>query len=669
MPNATSARPTETIITWSSTPPRRVEVRSARIERSHVAPVALLVAPGEPAVQAVERAEALADDRHPDRQADQHEQVRAGARARGVGDPRREVDQPERDADPHHDGADRHQQHEHQRGRRPGRAQHLGHSMFPHFAATIVGCTASSLRRPISLRTWPACGRRSHRGGVIFPDGCVDLVWHGDAPGRRRARRRGRWSPSIAGRRRRSSACASGSARRVRRSGCPRGSSPTPTRPARRACGAPEVDERVAAGGLPGAARQVVRERLRGVDGRPAGPRRRARDGAARAPASTRSAPARRQRAPAAPALRRRRRLRAEDARARAALPALPRAGARRRRARAAGARARATPTRRTSRARPGRLVRPHAAGAPRRAAPRPPASASRRDRASDSFKPRVARAAYRAAVHDRRSSEPRTYIWATARVLEQRRFEFLFGTRRPGGRQGRAGALQDRRRRLRLRARARRARADEPAAAHLDRARGARGAGRDRRRGSRDHLADAHRARRRRPGRAADARAVAARAVVGHRDRGHAARDRAALRAALRDGSHPWLDARRGVLLDARSTRSRRRTRTRSRRRSRSSTRRRTASGPRPRRSGSGALVARAGARRQAARGLLARRDPPPARLRHAPGQPRPRVVLRRGDRGRLDHLEARAARGRRLARSRGRSGRPRSRSSGAGW
>ena len=36
-PNATTASATETIITLSSTPPRAVDVRSARIERSHEA--------------------------------------------------------------------------------------------------------------------------------------------------------------------------------------------------------------------------------------------------------------------------------------------------------------------------------------------------------------------------------------------------------------------------------------------------------------------------------------------------------------------------------------------------------------------------------------------------------------------------------------------------------
>ena len=76
--------------------------------------------PGQAAVQAVEVPRHLADDRHPDGQADQHEQIRAGARLRRVGDARGEVDQPDRDADPHHDRADGHQQHEDQGERRPG---------------------------------------------------------------------------------------------------------------------------------------------------------------------------------------------------------------------------------------------------------------------------------------------------------------------------------------------------------------------------------------------------------------------------------------------------------------------------------------------------------------------------------------------------------------------
>ena len=69
---------------------------------------------------------------------------------------------------------------------------------------------------------------------------------------------------------------------------------------------------------------------------------------------------------------------------------------------------------------------------------------------------------------------------------------------RRPRGGEGRAGALQDRGRRVRLRAGARRARPDEPAAAHLDRAGGAGGRRLDRpaRAGP---PGDDHRARRRR--------------------------------------------------------------------------------------------------------------------------------------------------------------------------
>ena len=257
-------------------------------------------------------------------------------------------------------------------------------------------------------------------------------------------------------------------------------------------------------------------------------------------------------------------------------------------------------------------------------------------------------------------------YIWSTARVLEQRRFEVLFKDGDPARRQGRAGALQDRRRRLRVRAGARRARADEPAAAHLDRAGGAGGRGRDRpgrrattwRRSPRPTAACRSRCRSWSRGRARRGGASGPRA--------RCSRPRCCTRRCR--GEHPWLATRRGVLLDARSTRSRRRTRTRSRRRSRSSTRRRTATARRGGASGSGA-GARAGARRHAARGLLAGRDPPPARLRQAPDSLARAWFTDAEIEASLDQLESRAARGRRLARSRGRCGRPRSRSSGAGW
>ena len=219
--------------------------------------------------------------------------------------------------------ADGHQQHEHQRGRRAGRAQHLGHSMFPVFAATIVGCTVRSLRRRTSPRTWPACGRRVPRGGVIFPDGCVDLVWRGDglvvagpatgpmtpavAVGRaglrralpaRRGRRGARAARPASSRRDRAGRRRVGPGRRRARGG--RRAARAAGRSCASACAA-RVDPLARAAALAMA--------------RPGRARGRARRGAGR------------ERAPAAPPLRRRRRLRAEDARARAALPALPALG------------------------------------------------------------------------------------------------------------------------------------------------------------------------------------------------------------------------------------------------------------------------------------------------------------------------------------------------------
>ena len=248
-------------------------------------------------------------------------------------------------------------------------------------------------------------------------------------------------------------------------------------------------------------------------------------------------------------------------------------------------------------------------------------------------------------------------YIWATARVLEQRRFEFLFGDGDAAAVQGRARALQDRRRRLRLRARARRARPDEPAAAHLDRARGARGARARPTRAICDHIETLT---------APDGGVPVALPSLepwprapwwGIGDRGHAARDRAALRAAARARrTRGWTRAEafcwardRGDREDA-PVRGRGRDhvpRRRVRPRARAARQAERLGGAR----------ARAGPRRHAARGLLARRDPPPAQLRQAPGQPRARVVQRRRDRARRSTTSSRAQRdARRLGRSRGR-------------
>ena len=364
--------------------------------------------------------------------------------------------------------ADRHQQHEEQRGRRPGRAQHLRPTMFPLRAATIAGCTVRSLRRRTWPRTWPACGRAWRSGGAILPDGCADVVWRGAGlvvagPGdRRRSRPRAR-------RRRRCSACASGSARRAPALGLPADGAGRPDAcPLADVWGA-GVEERVAAGGLPallaGRAR-AARRRAR----RPARPRRRARPGASRARAWPRSATAGHQRAPAAPPLRRRRRLRPEDARPRAALPAVPGAGAPPRGdlaglAFAAGYADQAHLTRECR-----RLVRPHARGARRRRRRR-----RRRASASVSFKPRRRRGAVPSGMMID-SNAPRATSGTTARVLEQRRFEVPLQGRPTAPRCDAALELPHGRRRLRLRAGARRARADEPAAAHLDGAGDARG-------------------------------------------------------------------------------------------------------------------------------------------------------------------------------------------------
>ena len=137
-------------------------------------------------------------------------------------------------------------------------------------------------------------------------------------------------------------------------------------------------------------------------------------------------------------------------------------------------------------------------------------------------------------------------YIWSTARVLEQRRFEVLFARRRPRRGEGRAGALQDRGRRVRLRAGARRARADEPAPAHLDRAGGARGRSARPTRACRDHLvrrSPRPTAASRRP---AEPGALAAGAVVGDRATRAPALDRADLFAPLSEHvAHPWLGRR----------------------------------------------------------------------------------------------------------------------------
>ena len=52
--------------------------------------------------------------------------------------------------------------------------------MFPEFAATIAG-VYREFAPPPDLAAQVACVWTSvSRGGAIFPDGCVDIVWHGD---------------------------------------------------------------------------------------------------------------------------------------------------------------------------------------------------------------------------------------------------------------------------------------------------------------------------------------------------------------------------------------------------------------------------------------------------------------------------------------------------------
>src|SRR3954451_2517329 len=51
--------------------------------------------------------------------------------------------------------------------------------LFPACAATIVAMYRE-FAPPADLAPYVACVWTTvHRGGVIFPDGCVDLVWHG----------------------------------------------------------------------------------------------------------------------------------------------------------------------------------------------------------------------------------------------------------------------------------------------------------------------------------------------------------------------------------------------------------------------------------------------------------------------------------------------------------
>ena len=83
---------TEMIITRSSTPPRRSTALAAHRARPG-RPRGRVVGAGQPDVGAVERAEPLADDRHPDRQADEHSRYGPMLGLRRVGELRGDVDE------------------------------------------------------------------------------------------------------------------------------------------------------------------------------------------------------------------------------------------------------------------------------------------------------------------------------------------------------------------------------------------------------------------------------------------------------------------------------------------------------------------------------------------------------------------------------------------------
>ena len=451
------------------------------------------------------------------------------------------------------------------------------------------------------------------RGGVILPDGCVDVVWRGDGlviagPAT------GAVESPVPRRGRRSSACASGSAWPARRSACPPWSSPISAwTPKTSWAGArPSAWPRAA---CPRCS-TLVRARLRPVD-----PLDRA-AALAMARPETRVAALGAELGVSERQLRRRFLdavgLRAEDARPRAALPAVPRS------CRGRARRPRAARPRRGLR-RPGA---PHARGAAALRAARPArARRVRRERGGRTCPFRSSRRRAGRVPSGGMIDRAEAYIWKTARVLEQRRFEVLFKDGDPAAVKAALEPYKTAGRRLRVRAGARRARPDEPAAAHLDRAGGARG-----RRARPTRACRTTWRRSRRPTAACRSRCrtcgtgrVAPWWEIG--DRGLAARHRAAVRAALQARRAPVARAARRRSCGARWTRSTRRTRTRSRRRSRSSTPRPTARGREAAAERLGRARARAGPRRHAARGLLGGRDPPPARLRQARGQPRPRA------------------------------------------
>jgi AraC-like DNA-binding protein len=134
--------------------------------------------------------------------------------------------------------------------------------MFPLFAATIVP-VYREFAPPPDLAPYVACVWSTvHRGGVIFPDGCVDLVWHGTqlvvaGPAT------GPVDPSIeigdtvGGVRFRLGVAGAAL-------GLPAGEFTDSTVPIADVWGS-WVDERVAAGGMP-ALLEIVRERLLGLE-------------------------------------------------------------------------------------------------------------------------------------------------------------------------------------------------------------------------------------------------------------------------------------------------------------------------------------------------------------------------------------------------------------------
>jgi AraC-like DNA-binding protein len=115
---------------------------------------------------------------------------------------------------------------------------------------------------PSDLAPYVACVWCSiHRGGVIFPDGCVDLVWHGThlvvaGPATGPARPDLAVGERVFGVRFRLGVAGTAL-------GLPAGEFADAAVPVADVWG-PDVDERVAAGGAP-ALLEVVRERLRGV--------------------------------------------------------------------------------------------------------------------------------------------------------------------------------------------------------------------------------------------------------------------------------------------------------------------------------------------------------------------------------------------------------------------